>query len=145
MEISMKLHRTVLNERVTMGELWAFDATGNVAPFGGNERPQLFTLENPWLDNQPMISCIPAGKYICRRVESPTYGSTFEVADVEGRTHILFHWGNYPKNTQGCVLVGQSKAEDVPAVWRSRAAHAEFLKMTEAVDEFSFSIIEEES
>ena len=51
------------------------------------------TLENPWRDNTPNISCIPIGTYLCKRVDSPKFGDTFEVSDVSGRTHILFHSG----------------------------------------------------
>jgi hypothetical protein len=76
-------------------------------------------------------------------VISPRYGETFEITLVPGRTHILFHWGNYPSNTEGCVLLGTSRAADVPAVWSSRAAHAEFMAATQGVDEFHLTIYEE--
>lgn len=68
--------------------------------------PLLRTLERPWVGNRPNISCIPPGVYICQRVQSPRFGETFEVTDVTGRTHILFHAGNFIKHSKGCVLVG---------------------------------------
>lgn len=74
---------------------------------------------------------------------SPKYGETFEITDVDGRTHILFHWGNYPSNTEGCVLLGTSRAADVPAVWSSKAAHAEFMEQLAGVEEFALTIYEE--
>jgi len=52
--------------------------------------PFAVTLELDDLENRPNISCIPAGEYICKRVNSPKFGDTFEVANVPGRTHILF-------------------------------------------------------
>lgn len=131
--ISLILQREIQDERASMGRLF----TKN----GDSEIHFLFTLENPWLANQPNISCIPAGDYVCRRVISPKYGETFEVTDVDGRTHILFHWGNYPSNTQGCILVGTSHAPEVPAVWNSRAAHAEFMDKFNGVDEFELTVL----
>ena len=65
------------------------------------------TLECPWKDNQVNTSCIPAGVYFCVRVQSPRFGDTFEITDVKGRTHILFHAGNIASNTRGCILIGE--------------------------------------
>lgn len=65
------------------------------------------TLEPPENGNQTDISCIPTGEYLCRRVESPRFGDTFEVAEVPGRSHILLHVGNVADDTAGCVLLGQ--------------------------------------
>ena len=66
------------------------------------------TLEPPDRGNLPDVSCIPAGEYECCRVETPSFGTTFEIADVPGRTHILFHQGNVVADTHGCVLLGRS-------------------------------------
>ncbi|MGE4194703.1 MAG: DUF5675 family protein [Pseudodesulfovibrio sp.] len=65
------------------------------------------TLEPPDRNNAVGRSCIPEGTYTCRRVDSPTFGPTFEVADVPGRTAILFHQGNVTRDTHGCVLLGR--------------------------------------
>ena len=100
----------------------------------------LCTLENPWLDNEPYISCIPKGAYDCIRVNSPRYGNTFTVPDVEGRTHILFHWGNWEKNTLGCILLGKlTNSRDM--IMDSRRAFGEFIKHTQDVDGFLLDII----
>ncbi|NDV20004.1 hypothetical protein GO013_11280 [Pseudodesulfovibrio sp. JC047] len=131
----MFIKRDICDELASLGELFIVDDLG--------ERKVLCTLENPWLDNQTNISCIPVGDYICRCVISPKYGETFEIVGVEGRTHILFHWGNFVENTDGCVLLGLTREEYVPAVWNSRAAHAQFMEMLEGVDEFSLNIYEE--
>jgi hypothetical protein len=136
MIVRAELIRDVMDDRVSLGKLFLYDEDGRVV-----QRHE--TLENPWLDNVQTVSCIPAGEYICRRVISPRYGETFEITGVPGRTHILFHWGNYPSNTEGCVLLGTSRAVDVPAVWSSRAAHAEFMAAVQGVDEFHLTIYEE--
>ena len=61
------------------------------------------TIERPWLHNKPNVSCIPAGTYTIEPVDSPKFGLTYEVKDVIGRTHILFHKANRPSELQGCI------------------------------------------
>ena len=63
-----------------------------------------YTIERPWLKNARNVSCIPAGEYKVEMVNSPKFGHTYEVKDVPGRTHILFHKGNYVSDSLGCIL-----------------------------------------
>ena len=70
-------------------------------------RFECFTLENPWLRNEPNVSCIPRGVYRLRRRQSPRFGDTYQVEDVPGRSHILFHGGNRERDTRGCILVAR--------------------------------------
>ena len=72
-----------------------------------NDKPFCVTLENPWLDNQVRVSCVPPGTYRCERTVSPRFGETFILMEVPGRTHILFHHGNTEPDTKGCILLGQ--------------------------------------
>jgi hypothetical protein len=65
------------------------------------------TLERPWLNNEQERSCIPGGTYTCKRIKSPKFGETFEITDVPGRTHILFHKLNEVGQTLGCVGVAE--------------------------------------
>nr|WP_287411431.1 DUF5675 family protein [Pseudodesulfovibrio sp.] len=87
------------------------------------------TLEPPDRGNQPDKSCIPAGEYLCNRVDSPSFGRTYEVSDVPGRSHILFHPGNVVGDTHGCVLLGRNFGflEGSRGVMQSRSAFREFL------------------
>lgn len=62
------------------------------------------TFELPWRDNQPNISCIPAGVYPLKMTNSPKYGPCYKVYNVDGRTDILIHKGNYVRDTLGCIL-----------------------------------------
>ena len=82
------------------------------------------TLENPWIDNARNISCIPEGKYDVRLRLARESGTRdylhLLVKAVPDRTYILFHKGNYPKDTRGCVLVGMSSEQDV--VYNSKLA-----------------------
>jgi hypothetical protein len=67
-----------------------------------------FTLELPDLDNQQNISCVNAGVYKYVKRLSPTLGWVIHLLDVEGRTWIYIHAGNYTSQIQGCILVGQA-------------------------------------
>lgn len=52
------------------------------------------TLELPWRDNRPQRSCIPAGLYQCRIVNSPRFGRVYGVMNVPGRSNVLIHSAN---------------------------------------------------
>ena len=88
------------------------------------------TLEPPDRVNMQNSSSIPAQQYLCKPMESPTHGGTFEVTHVPGRTHVLFHAGNVVDHTEGCILVGQhfGKLRGHRAVLNSGATFREFLK-----------------
>lgn len=73
-----------------------------------NGRSFCVTLERPWQNNAPFISCIPCGCYLMKRIESVNFQTTYEVQDVDNRTDILFHWGNYCIDSLGCILLGES-------------------------------------
>lgn len=73
----------------------------------GKFRMAFYTLELPWMDNQVRRSCIPAGTYTCKRRQSQKYGHHWHVQDVEGRSLILIHHGNFNHETLGCILVGR--------------------------------------
>lgn len=64
------------------------------------------TLELPWRNNEKNISCIPTGSYIAEMTNSPKFGQVYKLRNVKDRSHILIHAGNYPDETNGCILVG---------------------------------------
>ena len=107
------------------------------------EVPFALTLEPPWKDNQPNVSCIPNRGYICKRVNSPKFGDTFEVMNVAGRSHILFHKGNYTKDTLGCILVGEqfeSLSHQTCAIASSSKGFKEFKSRVLGLDLFELAI-----
>ena len=103
--VNLLLIRDTFTENSTIGELFI------------NGERFCDTLENPWLDNQRNISCIPEGEYPVR-LRLARESATREylhllVQDVPNRDYILFHRGNFPKDTSGCILVGQGTQQDV--------------------------------
>ena len=105
--------------------------------------PFALTVERQWLNNQSNISCIPEGGYLCKRVKSPRFGNTFEVTDVEGRSHILFHKGNLDDDSHGCILVGEKFGQlgSSSGILESNQGFNEFMVLLDDVDEFSLNII----
>lgn len=98
------------------------------------------TLELPEKGNEPERSCIPAGTYTCKRVQSPHFGETFEVTGVNGRSHILFHKGNTTHDTKGCILVGEKYTE--LAIGESKEGYDEFMGKFKGRDSFILSVID---
>lgn len=66
------------------------------------------TMELPWIQNARNISCIPEGKYVVKKHVSPRFGKSFYVQNVKDRSEILIHKGNYNRDTQGCILPGNT-------------------------------------
>ena len=99
---------------------------------------ELHTLELPWRNNEPNISCIPAGVYAL--LYHPRgyiiIGGTCAVSENDIGTQAkrfgcLFHVANYPWEIKGCIApgTGHGVAEwtDDPkrkacTVWHSRDA-----------------------
>lgn len=52
---------------------------------------------------------------------------------VPHERHILIHWGNTDKDTQGCILLGKTKASD-ESIGGSRAACKEFYNLMRGVN-----------
>jgi hypothetical protein len=106
-------------------------------------QPFCLTLERPWKNNIPNISCVPSDIYLCRRVQSPNFGETFEIEGVPGRSKILFHAGNRIKDSKGCVLLGSEygELEGEKAVLSSRKAFEKFMKRLFGVDVFALQIV----
>ena len=95
------------DNRVTLVRVSSNEKNGTHGVLLDDGVPFALTLEPPDLGNKPFISCIPAGLYICKYISSPRFGATYQIMDVPERSHILFHKGNFTKDTSGCVLVGE--------------------------------------
>ena len=85
------------NDR-TLGRLLIFNGCLEIGTF--------YSLELPYRDNRRNESSIPAGSYVIEPWISPRFGECFRVRDVPGRDAILVHPGNFPDDTQGCILAG---------------------------------------
>lgn len=83
------------------------------------------SCEQPWNNNLPDISCIPAGTYQLLPYDSPAHGPTVVFHNPalgiygtpamipvgkSGRSLCEIHVGNWPRDVKGCVAVGQKIA-----------------------------------
>lgn len=98
------------------------DGTFGVFMWGG--KPICVTVENPWKDNRPRVSCIPPGDYDVGPHSGLKYKDVWILHGVPGRSAILIHKGNTEKDTDGCIIVGMSFARfgDIVGVAQSGVA-----------------------
>lgn len=101
----------------TLGALVALDPRGNLLH-------SCITLELPWRDNAPQVSCIPEGIYEVQARQSEKFGHHYHVTGVPGREWILFHPGTYTSQLRGCIIPGQSlrdlNADGIPDITGTR-------------------------
>lgn len=109
------------------------------------------TIERPWLDNKTNVSCIPEGAYslslrqssVVNRTSGGEFTSGWEVRDVAGRTYIMLHPGNWAKDTNGCILPGDSLAshpEHGLMVTNSRKTFRNLMGKLEAKGEWTLQV-----
>ena len=99
------------------------------------------TLELPWRNNESRRSCIPAGIYSVVFRDDP--GSKYEykhlhVQNVPGRSWILFHKGNFPRDTVGCILPGLSHTDS--KVGESSIAFRKLMNVLEGATSMTLNI-----
>jgi hypothetical protein len=125
--LRLALHRLTKLEDRTLGRLIVFKDNDIVGTFA--------TLELPWRNNQRNISCIPSAFYNVVPRYSVKFRNHFHVLDVPARSWILFHVGNWPKDTDGCILVGLDFADidgdGLPEVVSSRIAMNRLVRLVD--------------
>ena len=92
-----------------------------------------FTLELPWDKNKKNVSCIPEGHYTAAKYDSPKHGPVLLFDEVPGRDFIEIHAGNYTRQIQGCLLLGDTikylDGDTIPDVTNSRATIQALLRI----------------
>ena len=104
------------------------------------------TLEHAYLDdNGNVFSKIPDGAYSCvrgkhRLSSSPVVFETFEITGIPNHTNILFHVGNYNRDSEGCVLLGLQVSMPQKMILNSKQAFSDFMSLQQDVDEFTLTV-----
>lgn len=72
---------------------------------------------------QPKITAIPYGTYeIKTRVWQKHQKLVPWLQNVPGYEYVYIHWGNWAKDTDGCILVGQARGIDTDSIGNSQKA-----------------------
>jgi hypothetical protein len=71
-----------------------------------------YTLELAWFWNAQCRSCVPPGQYNGHIRQDKPDGWRIQLDGVPAREAIQIHVGNYPRDTEGCVLVGTTYGPD---------------------------------
>jgi len=128
--MNLEVRRQEETSRSIIGELWI------------DGQKECFTLEpartNPVNSGHP---CIAAGTYPAILTPSPHLGYlTPELENVPGRSDIRIHIGNFPRDTEGCTLVGSSKATDW--ISGSKTAFAKLMTLLKTADKITITYID---
>lgn len=115
--MELKLIREVFTEESTIGKLFV------------NDKFHCFTLEDKVRPEKiKSITAIPAGKYEI----TITFSNRFQemmplLLNVPNYEGVRIHPGNYAKDTDGCLLVGSTKA--VNMIGNSRTQYQQLLRI----------------
>ncbi len=100
------------------------------------------TLEHSY-DGVPKLQ---PGVYKCVRGTHKLHDGipfeTFEVTGVAGHSGILFHAGNWQKDSDGCILVGDAvtMSKQGTMITNSKALFREFMALQNGVNEFLLTV-----
>lgn len=135
---TLVLQRVRQTDLATFGRLTSEQATlGVVSPV------QCVTLELAWRDNQPNVSCVPAGTYPIVRRWSAHFGrELFELEQVPGRSACEIHVANTVGDLRGCIGVGRAfgRVNGQDGIVESAAALAGFMGAMRGVDRATLTI-----
>jgi|SRR5271165_1518512 len=138
--MNLKLQRTAAREDGVFGTL--LDDAGHTIAF---------TLEHAYASGEGSFSAkIPPGGYTCKRGQHQLEGmaapfTTFQVMDVPNHTNILLHFGNYNKDSDGCILLGEAIVP-IPTqpgsdmIINSRKTWQKFMDLQTGIDEFKLTV-----
>lgn len=110
---------------------------------------QFYTLEHSFLQPdggydailQPRIYTCQLGEHQLKH--DPTPFQTYEVTGVTGHWGVLFHVGNWNKDSDGCILVGSNidLTGVPPMITHSEIAFKSFMTLMNNVDSFTLNVM----
>lgn len=94
--MNLRVERYIFSQDATIGKLFI---DGEFA---------MFTLEPVWRTDDVKPRAIPEGTFrLIKRWSKEHNREVPGVEDVPGFTEVEIHWGNSPKDTKACLLVGR--------------------------------------
>ena len=128
--MKLTLRRTTFTPQSTIGTLWLDGIF------------QCYTLEDAVHDGDkiPGQTAIPPGLYKVVLNWSPRFRTIMPLLlSVPNFTGVRIHWGNYPKDTEGCILVGTVRGDDF--VGNSRFAYSQLMEKLKTADSIELEVI----
>lgn len=108
---------------------------------------RIFTLEHAYLKMESYVPIVPEGTYSCvrgmHRLENAIHPlETFEITQVPGHFDILFHMGNFNKDSQGCVLLGLEINQDITprSITFSAFTFNLFMQTLKGINQFELTV-----
>ena len=111
--MKIEVRRHYFSENYTIGKLYI-----DGVYFCDTLEPSTTAKEHP---------AVNTGTYSLSIVWSPKFGCYMPRIEVPNRTGILFHVGNYPRDTKGCVLLGLNSIKG--SLTSSRASFIGFFQL----------------
>ena len=110
-----------------------------------------YTVERPWMDNAPSVSCIPTGKYHLHSYTSNRFGNSVIIYGGTvspypdpnfTRSGILIHPANVANDLEGCIGLGDSfgTVYGEHAVMNSRKTVSKFLDLINTNEIYTLEI-----
>lgn len=112
----------------------------------------LYTLEHsfefaqsPQSSSMSYLPIIKPGQYTCVRGPHLLKGhdkfiETFEVLGVAGHTGVLFHPGNWNKDSEGCILLGLVRDGNL-GILNSQEAFNRFMALQYDINRFILTVV----
>lgn len=123
--------------------------------YGENEKKIAVTLDHSYIMKDGSIGTkVPPGKYKCvrglHRLENmKTCFETFEITGLPNFngnpvTKVLFHIGNWNKDSEGCILLGEfiQESKNGRMITLSRESFISFMEIQEGVNEFNLNVLD---
>lgn len=129
--------------KLTVSRIWFTDkSTMGILDVDGVR--ECYTLEPVTKDDDSKPRAIPVGIYPCRLLPSARFQTyTPHVLDVPGFTAIEIHPGNSPKDTEGCLLVGQTIDQEAEWIGNSEPAFNDLLSKLDAAQDMEIEYLEQ--
>ena len=109
-----------------------------------NKGLNLYGLEHSYPKDNHWITKVPEGIYTCQlgihELSDLKPFQTYEVENVPNHTGILFHIGNYNKDSSGCILLGTELDLRNGMILNSRVAFDKFMNSLAGQDSFELMV-----
>lgn len=118
--------------------------------FEGDENPFMVTLSHAYQqEDKSWKPIVREGNYLCLRgshsLNNGIPFETFEITGVDGHSGLLFHPGNFNKDSHGCTLCGEEIKTQPDGSWiitNSKVKFEDFMNRLKGIQNFYLEVRE---